>query len=192
VRACLTWHSAYVNYPHQSLEHRPGLIDGVFEGGKTRVSAQATFILNTAPLEVKLVLHWKSINLILKNDSCLHRNRNWKLSGILTDLSPLTHAGQALNCWYARFSNSRDIAQLAFVWARISVEGKNSKYEGDIVGIEDGLLRFMLVRANANRGVFFRTFLLVFTVSVNEGRRSIRARTNFILVRCSHKRTYRH
>ena len=32
-------------------------MDGVFEGGKTTVSAQATFILNTAPLEVKLVLH---------------------------------------------------------------------------------------------------------------------------------------
>ena len=32
-----------------------------------------------------------------------------------SDQSPLTHAGQALNFWYTRFSNSRGIAQLAFV-----------------------------------------------------------------------------
>ena len=31
--------------------------DGVYEGGKTRVSAQATFLLCTVPLEVKLGLH---------------------------------------------------------------------------------------------------------------------------------------
>lgn len=30
------------------------------------------------------------------------------------------------------------------------MERKNKKYEGDIVGIEDGLVHFMLVRANAN------------------------------------------
>ena len=52
---------------------------------------------------------------------------------------------------------------------------------------------FHVGASKRKRGVFLGTFLLVFKVSVNEGRRSIiRARTNFILVRCSHKRTYWH
>ena len=43
--------------PPPIVRTRGGLIDGAYEGGKTRVSAQATFLLNTVPLEVKLVLH---------------------------------------------------------------------------------------------------------------------------------------
>ena len=52
---------------------------------------------------------------------------------------------------------------------------------------------FHVGASKRKRGVFLGTFLLVFKVSVNEGRRSIiRARTNFILVRSAHKRTYWH
>ena len=49
-RACLSDMTLCLRkLPRSIVRTQEGLIDGVFEGGKTRVSAQATFIFNTPP-----------------------------------------------------------------------------------------------------------------------------------------------